>query len=154
MSAVRIITAHLIHQVILFSYQYFPNSLSEKNFQKSQTFSEKPLDKTKKVCYTISVDRRGHAPDTQSRALSLSPVVFLSHRSLSKGLFAHFISFLYSIGLVVLPIIVRVFMVISFLTTGKRPVTAWREHIHADKAVGRLTARTDERLILSSSQAV
>lgn len=53
------------------------------------------------------------------------------------------------IGLVVLLIIVRVCMVISFLTTGKRPVTAWREHTHADKAVGRLTARTDGQLILS-----
>lgn len=37
---------------------------------------------------------------------------------------------------------------------GESPVTAWREHTHADKAVGRLTARTDEQLILSSSQAV
>ena len=37
---------------------------------------------------------------------------------------------------------------------GESPVTAWREHIHAGKAVGRLTARTDGRLILSSSQAV
>ena len=33
---------------------------------------------------------------------------------------------------------------------GESPVTAWREHIHADKAVGRLTARTDGRLILPS----
>ena len=33
---------------------------------------------------------------------------------------------------------------------GDRPVTAWREHIHAGKAVGRLTVRTDGRLILPS----
>ena len=29
---------------------------------------------------------------------------------------------------------------------GERPVTAWREHTHADKAVGRLTPRTDGAL--------
>ena len=37
---------------------------------------------------------------------------------------------------------------------GESPVTAWREQIHAEKADGRVTARTDEQPILSSGVMV
>ena len=77
----------------------------------------------------------------------------LSHRSLSKGLFAHFISFLwYRVGGA--PDYRKGFHGDFLSDDGDGPVTAWRESTHANKAVGRLTARTDEQLILSSSQAV
>ena len=69
-----------------------------KNFQKSQTFSEKPLDKTKKVCYTIGVDRRGtdHLP---LKVCALSPMVSFPIGPSRRACLTHFISFLwYRVG--------------------------------------------------------
>ena len=70
-------------------------------FKKISNFFQKPLDKTYLLCYTISVNRRGadHLPlKLLLKVCAISPMVFLyylSHRSLSKGLFAHFTSFLW-----------------------------------------------------------
>ena len=112
---------------------------SQKFFKKSQTFFQKPLDKTYLLCYTISVNRRGHdhLPLKLSlKVCSLSPMVFLSHRSLSKGLFAHFTSFLwYRVGGA--PDYRSDFHGDFLSDDGERPVTArkmwltmWKEHTH------------------------
>ena len=124
--------------------------LSIKVFRKNpKNFSKPPWQNQKGVLYY----KRRQERDRLLRVGILSPVVFLSHRYLSKGLFAHFISFLwYRVGGA--PDYSKGFHGDFLSDDGERPVTAWREHIHADKAVGRLTARTDGQLILSSSVMV
>ena len=91
-------------------------------FKKSQTFFQKPLDKHKMLCYTISVDRR----DADQLPLKLP---LKAAGSLADGYpfpsvplggsVCPFSPLLYGIGLVVLPITAMVFIVMSFLTTGK-----------------------------------
>ena len=107
------------------------------------------------MCYTISVDRRGHdhLPLKLSlKVCALSPVVSFPIGP-SRRVCLLITSFLrYRVGGA--PDYHRGFHSDFLSDDGERPVTAWREHIHANKAVGRLTARTDEELILSSSVMV
>ena len=99
------------------------------------------------MCYTIGVDRRGtdHLP---LKVCVLSPVVSFPIGPSQRACLLISSPFC-GIGLVVLPDYRRGVHSGFLSDDGERPVTAWREHIHADKAVGRLTARTDGRLILS-----
>ena len=110
----------------------------------SKTFSESfqnPLDNGGKVCYNKSVNRRGadHLPLKLSlKVCSLSPMILtiFSHRSLSKGLFAHFTSFLwYRVGGA--PDYHDGFHSKILSDDGERPVTArkmrlamWKEYTH------------------------
>lgn len=104
------------------------------------------------MCYTIGVDRRGtdHLP---LKVCVLSPVVSFPIGPSRRACLTHFISFLWRrVGGA--PDYRKGFHGDFLSDDGERPVTAWREHIHADKADGRLTARTDEQLILSSGVMV
>ena len=108
-------------------------------FKKFQTFFQKPLDKTYLLCYTISVNRRGHDHLPLKLSLKvwiLSPVVSFPIGP-SRRVCLLISPPLYGIGLVVLPITAVVFMVVSFLTAWR--VAKAREYTHANKAVGRLT---------------
>ena len=108
------------------------------------------------MCYTICVDRRGydHLPlKLLLKVCALSPMVSFPIGPSRRACLTHFISFLWCrVGGA--PNHRKGFHGDFLSDDGESPVTAWREHIHAGKAVGRLTARTDEQLILSSSQAV
>ena len=108
------------------------------------------------MCYTICVDRRGtdHLPlKLLLKAGTLSPMVSFPIGPSRRACLTHFISFLWCrVGGA--PDYSKGFHGDFLSDDGESPVTAWREHIHAGKAVGRLTARTDGRLILSSRQAV
>lgn len=112
---------------------------SQNFFKKSQTFFQKPLDKTYLLCYTISVNRRGpdHLPLKLSlKVCSLSPMVFLSHRSLSEGLFANHLLYMVS-GWWCSRLPQWFSWCFPFLTAWR--VAKAREYTHANKAVGRLT---------------
>lgn len=104
------------------------------------------------MCYTVCVDRRGtdHLP---LKVGALSPMVSFPIGPSRRACLTHFISFLwYRVGGA--PDYRKGFHGDFLSDDGERPVTAWREHIHAYKAVGRLTVRTDEQLILSSGVMV
>ena len=87
------------------------------------------------LCYNKSVNRRG-ADRLSLKVCALSPMVILSHWSLSKGLFAHFTSFLWCrVGGA--PDYHDGFHSKILSDDGERPVTArkmrltmWKEHTH------------------------
>ena len=103
------------------------------------------------MCYTICADKRGcdHLPLKLSlKVADLSPMVSFPIGPSRRACPTHFISFLWCrVGGA--PDYSKGFHGDFLSDDGESPVTAWREHIHAGKAVGRLTARTDEQLILS-----
>ena len=85
------------------------------------------------MCYTISVDRRDadHLPlKLPLKVCALSPMVILSHRSLSEGLFAHLHLLSMASGWWCSRLLNGVHS--HFLPyDGDRPVTAWKENTHA-----------------------
>lgn len=108
------------------------------------------------MCYTISADKRGcdHLPlKLPLKVGTLSPMVSFPIGPSRRVCLTHFISFLWCrVGGA--PDYRKGFHGDFLSDDGESPVTAWREHIHAGKAVGRLTARTDGRLILPSGVIV
>ena len=123
--------------------------LSKKLSKILNFFPKTPWQNQKGVLYY----KRRQERDRLFRVGTLSPMVSFPIGPSRRACLTHFISFLwYRVGGA--PDYSKGFHGDFLSDDGESPVTAWREHIHAGKAVGRLTARTDGRLILSSGVMV